>query len=217
MTDRAKEIIAVPGTAPSLDAPMESKFGRAALILLVDSETMEFETLRNPAREAGGGAGIEAAELLSREGVDTLVAEKLGPKAEAALSAAGIRFYECRATGTVRDALERFKAGELAEPPEGGPAPGPGEGPTGEVEAEPENAPEGGWGQGKGRGLGGGGGRGMGGGGRGQGQGERRGRGMDQKGRGRGGGGGGRGMGGGGRGRGRGRGGPEGGQGRGQE
>lgn len=194
MSTEEKRIIAIPGTAPSLDAPMESKFGRAALILLVDPNTLEFDTLRNPAREASGGAGIEAAELLSRSGVEVLIAEKLGPKAEAALAAAGITFYECMATGTVRDALERFRAGDLTGSREGGPAPGPGEGPSGDVQAEPENNPEGGWGQGRGRGRGGNGGRGMGGGGR-------------RRGGGGGMGPGGRGMGGGGRGRGQGRGG----------
>ncbi|MFO8173193.1 MAG: NifB/NifX family molybdenum-iron cluster-binding protein [Longimicrobiales bacterium] len=210
MTSETTRLIAIPGTAPSLDAPMESKFGRAALILLVNPETLEFETLENPAREASGGAGIEAAELLSRSGARGLIAEKLGPKAEAALSAAGITFYECMATGTVRDAMERFKAGELAGPSKGGSAPGQREGPEGDVQAEPEGAPEGGRGPGKGRGQGGGGGRGLGGGGRGMRQG--RGMGPGDRGTGRGGGRGG----GGGRGRGWDGGGSGGGQGRGK-
>lgn len=215
MTDREPKIIAVPGTTPELDAPMESKFGRAALLLLVDAETMAFEALENPARNASGGAGIEAAELLSKKGVKGLIAEKLGPKAEAALSAAGIPLYECPATGSVREALERFRAGELPVTSAGPPraeterddfrnAP-----PGAEGEAGPSRPVEGGRGSGTGRGMGGGrgrgGGRGVGGGGGGgQGGGQGKGRGMG--GGGKGGQGGGRGGGGRGTGRSRGRG-----------
>ena len=158
MTASHKQTVAIPGTAPSLEAPMESKFGRAALILLVDPETLKFETLRNPAREASGGAGIEAAELLSRNGATHLIAEKLGPKAQAALSAAGIEVFECAATGTVKEALEQFKAKTLSKP-EGDPSPAAAGG-------SGEGWGRGGGGQGQGRGFG----RGRGGQGRGEGR-----------------------------------------------
>ena len=108
-----KNRIAVPVKTPELDARLESKFGRATYLLLVDPESLAFEALENPAREARGGAGIEAAELLEKKRVSGVIAEKFGPKAHEALTAAAIPMYRCPAKLSVRDALARFKAGEL--------------------------------------------------------------------------------------------------------
>lgn len=105
--------IAIPATAPKLDARMESKFGRAALLLLVEAKTLEFEVVENPARDARGGAGIETAELLSKRRVSGVIAEKFGPKAHEALSAAGISMFRCKADVNVREAISRFNRGEL--------------------------------------------------------------------------------------------------------
>jgi len=110
---RGQGRVAVPVKTPELDAPLESKFGRAAFLLLVDRRTLAFEVVENPAREARGGAGIAAAELLSKRKVTGVIAEKFGPKALEALTAAGIPMYRCQANATAREALAHLDAGEL--------------------------------------------------------------------------------------------------------
>jgi predicted Fe-Mo cluster-binding NifX family protein len=97
----------------NLDAPLESKFGRAPLLLLVDPETLAFEVVENPGRTARGGAGVAAAEALG-EKVRGVIGEKFGPKAQKALTAAAIPMYCCRPNTTVREALAQFKSGDLA-------------------------------------------------------------------------------------------------------
>ena len=116
---RGRGRIAVPVKVADLDAPLESKFGRAAFLLLVDPKTLAFEVVENPGREARGGAGVAAAEILSKKKVTGVIAEEFGPKAHEALTAAAIPMYRCHANTTARESLARLNAGELATADDG--------------------------------------------------------------------------------------------------
>jgi predicted Fe-Mo cluster-binding NifX family protein len=146
---------------------------------VVDTETLDVEAIENAGRAAPGGAGIQAAELLAGRAISHLLTGSCGPNAQKALQAAGIAIVS-GCTGTAREAIERFKAGESTRsyrPPAAaasGPRPFSPKGP-----ARDPNWADGaaGTGRGTGRGLAGGG-RGMGGGsGRGRGMGRGMGRG----------------------------------------
>lgn len=99
--------IAISATAPSLEAPLDPRFGRAPWFLIVDPETLAVEEIANPAASSSGGAGIEAARAIAARAVTHVLTGRCGPNATAALSAANIVFIE-GCTGTVREALERF-------------------------------------------------------------------------------------------------------------
>ncbi len=106
--------IAVTSDGPHLDGRLDPRFGRAAGFMIVDSETMEFTYVDNGGSQAmAQGAGIQAAENVSRAGAQALLTGNVGPKAFAALSAAGIKVYQNLESLTVRQAVERFKKGEL--------------------------------------------------------------------------------------------------------
>ena len=47
--------ICVTSTGPSLDAPVDPRFGRCQYFVIVDSETMEYEAMQNPSMGASGG------------------------------------------------------------------------------------------------------------------------------------------------------------------
>ena len=104
--------ICVTATANSLDAQIDPRFGRCSYLVIVDSETMQFEAIPNIAAGATGGAGIQAAQTIANKGVKLLITGNVGPKAFQALSAAGIEIVT-GAFGPVRDAVEKFKRGEL--------------------------------------------------------------------------------------------------------
>jgi len=153
--------VAITSTGPTLDSPVDPRFGRCAYFIIVDTDTMEFQAIPNPAVNATGGAGTMAAQLVASQGVQAVVTGEVGPNALAALQAAGIGMIT-GVTGTVRDAIEMIKSGNFSMstpqvPPTAPPGPGF-EGPGG----------GGGWGRGRGggwgRGRGGGGGWGRGGG-----------------------------------------------------
>jgi predicted Fe-Mo cluster-binding NifX family protein len=104
--------IAVAASGNNLDAPVDPRFGRCAWFVIVDSDTMAFEAVQNPGAMAGGGAGIQAAQVVASKGAQAVVAGNMGPNAHQALTAAGIQILPFMA-GTVRQAVEAVKAGKL--------------------------------------------------------------------------------------------------------
>jgi predicted Fe-Mo cluster-binding NifX family protein len=73
---------------------------------------MQFEAVPNMAAGASGGAGIQAAQAIANKDVKLLITGNVGPKAFQALAAAGIE-VATGAFGTVREAVEKYKSGEL--------------------------------------------------------------------------------------------------------
>jgi len=107
--------IAVSSEGPGLDERVDPRFGRAAGFVLVDPETMEHEYLDNGASQARSqGAGIQAAEMVARAGVKTVLTGFVGPKAFQALSAARIEVGQNLEGLTVREAIEQYKQGRVA-------------------------------------------------------------------------------------------------------
>jgi predicted Fe-Mo cluster-binding NifX family protein len=104
--------IAVSSTGPDLDAQVDPRFGRAQYLLVVDTHTLEFEALQNPNVAAGGGAGIQTAQMIAAKGAQAVLTGNCGPNAYQTLSAAGIKVY-VGVAGAVREAVERLKRGEF--------------------------------------------------------------------------------------------------------
>jgi predicted Fe-Mo cluster-binding NifX family protein len=117
--------IAVSATAPYLDAELDPRFGRCLYLLVVDTESMEFEAVENPAVAAPGGAGIRAAQAVAETGATAVITGNCGPNAYEALSAAGIE-VAVGASGSVRQAVEAYLQGRLQ--PTGAPSTSPGYG-----------------------------------------------------------------------------------------
>lgn len=106
--------IAVCSVGEALDSPLDPRFGRCASFVIVDTQSLEFSARANPAVDSAQGAGIQAAQKISSLGAAAVIAGNFGPNAFQALSAAGIKTYT-GAQGTVRDAVDQFKAGQLQE------------------------------------------------------------------------------------------------------
>jgi predicted Fe-Mo cluster-binding NifX family protein len=105
--------IAFTTSGDALNAPLDSRFGRAPRFIICDLDQGGFEVIDNQQNlNAAQGAGIQAAETIARAGVDCLVTGHCGPKAFRVLSAAGIKVYNSDAP-TVAEALEAFKSGTL--------------------------------------------------------------------------------------------------------
>jgi len=104
--------IAVTCESPSLDAQVDPRFGRAAGFLIVNPETMEFEFIDNGSSQVmAQGAGIQAAENVARSGAKVLLTGYVGPKAFQGLRGAGIEIGQNLENITVRQAIEKYKAG----------------------------------------------------------------------------------------------------------
>jgi predicted Fe-Mo cluster-binding NifX family protein len=78
----------------TLQAPLDSRFGRAPKFLVYDLEGNTVEVIDNRQNlDAVQGAGIQSAEAVARLGAKALVTGHCGPKAFRVLSAAGIKIY----------------------------------------------------------------------------------------------------------------------------
>ncbi len=104
--------VAISALAPGLDAEVDPRFGRCQHFVIVDPESMEFETLDNSSAMAAGGAGISTAQTIADKGVGVVLTGNCGPNAYQALSAAGVQVVT-GASGRIRNAVEAYKAGKL--------------------------------------------------------------------------------------------------------
>ena len=142
--------IAVTAQGGSLDSSVDPRFGRCPYYIIVDTETMEFEAIENPYAHSLTGAGIQAAQFVANQGVEAVLTGSCGPNAFQVLQTAGVKVI-VGVVGRVRDAVERFKRGELQPtfqpnvPPHFGMGPGMGFG---------MGRGMGGFGMGRGRGWG---------------------------------------------------------------
>jgi len=104
--------IVVSSQGNNLEAPTSPVFGRCPTYIFVDTGSLEFEALPNPAASQEGGAGIQAAQFVVERGAQAVLTGNLGPNAFEVLKAAGIPSYLVP-EGTVRQAVEAFKAGRV--------------------------------------------------------------------------------------------------------
>lgn len=104
--------IAVSATGNTLDARVDPRFGRCSYFIITDVNAARFEAFPNTAANAMGGAGIQAAQEVANKGVKVLITGNVGPNAFQTLSAAGIEVVT-GASGTVKEAIEKYNTGEL--------------------------------------------------------------------------------------------------------
>ena len=96
-----------------LNSPIDPRFGRAKFFIVADTQTGESSVADNTQNlNAAQGAGIQAGRTVAELGVQAVITGHVGPKAFATLQAGGVKVFT-GAVGTVADAIEQFKAGQL--------------------------------------------------------------------------------------------------------
>jgi predicted Fe-Mo cluster-binding NifX family protein len=105
-------IVAISIAAASLDAPLDTHFGRAAAFLLVNTSTGQRQIMVNPAVSTAGGAGVQAAEFVIRQGTEVVISGSFGPKAYEVLAAANISMYRA-SSGAIDDLLRQYQSDAL--------------------------------------------------------------------------------------------------------
>jgi predicted Fe-Mo cluster-binding NifX family protein len=104
--------IAVTSTGPTLDDPIDPRFGRCAYFVIVETNDMSFEAFNNESIALGGGAGIQSAQFVASKKIDAVITGNCGPKALQTLSAAEIQIFLGQ-SGTARTVIERYKRGDI--------------------------------------------------------------------------------------------------------
>jgi len=106
--------ICVSAFSGSLESQIDPRFGRCQYFVFIDVETMNLEVMPNTGKEAVHGAGINAAQTVADTGAKVVLTGNIGPNAFQVLSSAGIK-VATSVFGTVREAIEKYKRGELEE------------------------------------------------------------------------------------------------------
>ena len=104
--------LVVTSIGTTLESQMDSRFGRCAYFVFVETDDMSVEAVKNPSGSLGGGAGIQAARVMAERGVQVVLTGNVGPNAYETLRAAGIEV--CTGLmGTVSEAAARYESGTL--------------------------------------------------------------------------------------------------------
>lgn len=107
--------IAFTTQGDNLSAPLDPSFGRTRSFLILDLQTEACEIIGNQQNQsAAQGAGIQAAQTIVKAGAECLITGHCGPKAFRVLEAAGVKVFNTDSP-TIAIALERYRAGELAQ------------------------------------------------------------------------------------------------------
>ncbi len=100
--------VAVSSTGKDLQSQIDPHFGRCAFFIIVDINDMSFDAFDNENMALSGGAGIQAAGLISSKGVSAVLTGNCGPNAMKTFSAAGVQVFT-GVTGSVAEAVEKYK------------------------------------------------------------------------------------------------------------
>ena len=106
--------LAISADGTQLEAQHDARFGRCAYFIFVDTETNAWDASPNPAINASGGAGTQAAQFIANQGAQAVISGHFGPNAFEALDAAGIKMYAA-AGGRVESVVEKFSSGQLKQ------------------------------------------------------------------------------------------------------
>jgi len=102
--------IAVPASAPNLEAQVEHKPGTATYLLVIDTKDMTFESIERPPTSHGPGAGIEALTLVLDRGADVILTGYISPNIAGPIRRKGIEVITS-VSGSVREAVEKYNRG----------------------------------------------------------------------------------------------------------
>ena len=105
--------VCVTAFSPGLEAEVDPRFGRAQYFVIVETDTMDCESIPNPHTNAVGGTGIQSAQLVIEKGCKVVITGHVGPNATQVLEAVGVKVITGAQGLKVREAIEKFVKGDL--------------------------------------------------------------------------------------------------------
>jgi predicted Fe-Mo cluster-binding NifX family protein len=100
--------IAISAEGPDLTTQVGHRFGSSPYLIIIDTQTMAFEAVPNPAVGSQGGAGIMAVVLAISKEVDAVLTGYCSPTATRYLSENGIEVLT-GISATAADAVELYQ------------------------------------------------------------------------------------------------------------
>ena len=104
--------ICITAEGDKLESNVDQRFGRCQYFIFTDTDSAEFEAVQNENVSGMGGVGVQSGQLVAEKQAKVVITGKVGPNASQTLQAAGINVV-LDVSGSVKDAIDRFKNGEL--------------------------------------------------------------------------------------------------------
>ena len=107
--------VAVTSQGNDLSSEIDLRFGRAKWLIVVDTETGDFQAHDNEVNlNASQGAGIQTGRNVVNLDAEAVITGNVGPKAFRTLAAAKVKIFLAK-NQTVQQAIDSFESGELNE------------------------------------------------------------------------------------------------------
>ena len=106
--------ICITSQGDNLQSMVDPRFGRCAYFIFYDTDTDKFDALANTNAAGSSGVGIQNAQLMSEKEVKVLLTGNIGPNAASVLQESGVDVVS-GITGSVAEAVEQFKSGQLQQ------------------------------------------------------------------------------------------------------
>ena len=107
-------ILMISSHGDTLESQPNPRFGRTPIFILYNLDDDTWQSLKNPAITAQGGAGVAASQFLIDHGTQVAISGRFGPNAHQALNAAGIEMLTFDdSLETIQSVIEAYKSGDL--------------------------------------------------------------------------------------------------------
>ena len=104
--------VCVTSQGENLDSMVDPRFGRCQYFIIADTDTLEFEAVKNSSMDSSGGAGIQSGQLIAEKQVKAVLTGNVGPNAFQTLKAAGLEVIT-GVSGNIKEAIEKYKNNEF--------------------------------------------------------------------------------------------------------
>ena len=104
--------LAISADGPNLEDKIAQRFGTSQYLLIIDTDSGDFEAMPNPGASGHRGAGLQAIVLVISQDVTTVLTGYCNPNAQRQLIANGIEVID-GLSSTVREAVDKYQKGKL--------------------------------------------------------------------------------------------------------
>jgi len=113
--------IGISSTGKDVSSLTDLRFGRCDCFAVYNTDDNSYRFIDNQAQNAGGGAGIAAAQQMIDEDVEVILTGNMGPNAYNVIMNAGIKLYRVGFV-PLEKAVQLFREAKLEAISEAGPA-----------------------------------------------------------------------------------------------
>lgn len=100
--------IAIPSTGKNLASPVSDTLGRAPFIIIYDSITEKYDSLKNPGFQIQDGSGLKAVEKIMLSEADVILTKEIGRKAYSVLQKEHVKIQLLNSGGTIKSAINKY-------------------------------------------------------------------------------------------------------------